>query len=98
MYKRVASSCREKYILPVLYITLLLGYCGANLGDAPRTQMYELIICQNQYGNIAIGDGKDSLCKSSEVQKELAFLKGADRLLGALPSKSKPVPSCRDGI
>lgn len=88
MYKQGVSSRRQNYLLPVLYFTVLLGYCGANLGEAPRTQMVELIICQNRYGDVPFGDGKDSLCKSREVQEELAFLRGMDRLLGAVPSKS----------
>lgn len=87
MHKLLAFSIHDKYLLPILYLIVFLAFCGSNIGGAPRTQMYEKIICQNQYGNITLGDNKDSICKSREVQEELAFLKGADRMLGVVPSK-----------
>lgn len=85
-------STRKKYLLPILYFTVFLFLYGENIQPAPRTQIYESIICRDRYGDesSSLGTGNDNLCKSRDVQEELAFLKGMERLLGALPSNHHP--------
>jgi len=76
----------ERYLLPILYLTIFLFLYGENIQPAPRTQIYELVICRRLHGgdeNIVLDA---NICKSPDVQEELAFLKGMERLLGIFPS------------
>ncbi|PYH48179.1 MFS transporter [Aspergillus saccharolyticus JOP 1030-1] len=72
-------SRRPKCVLLSLFFTAFLFFLGENIQQAPRTQIYESIIC-NQFNQPL------TECKNNRVQEELAFLKGTERLLGALPT------------
>ncbi|KAE8336291.1 hypothetical protein BDV24DRAFT_178628 [Aspergillus arachidicola] len=77
---------RSKRVLLLLYLTAFLFFLGENIQQAPRTQIYETIICQRMLQWNLIGAPASARCKSRAVQEELAFLKGTERLLGALPT------------
>lgn len=78
---------REKYLLSIIHFAFFLFLCGENIQPAPRTQIYEVIICHHQHGD-DITVLHDNICKGQDVQEELAFLEGMERLLGALPSNT----------
>lgn len=88
-------SRRQRFVLPVLYITLFILVFGEAIQPAPRTQVYQSIICQTHGDDSALSwlvGANDDRCKSKPVQRELAFLQGTEQLLSAWPSKS-----CSDG-
>lgn len=83
------SRFSEKYLLPILYLTVFLFLYGENIQPAPRTQIYEQVICRRLHGgDIGSIVLDDDICKAPDVQEELAFLKGMERLLGIFPSNT----------
>ncbi|PWY77391.1 hypothetical protein BO70DRAFT_294588 [Aspergillus heteromorphus CBS 117.55] len=77
---------RSKHLLLLLSLTAFLFFLGENIQQAPRTQIYETIICDQMIPWNSETPPPSSRCKSKVVQEELAFLKGTERLLGALPT------------
>jgi len=77
----------ERHLLPILYVTVFLFLYGENIQPAPRTQIYERVICRSLHGDIESIISLDDICKAHDVQEELAFLKGIERLLGIFPSE-----------
>lgn len=74
----------ERYALVLLCLCIFLLVFGETMQPAPRTQIYETIICDT----LLPSDDKDpGRCKADIVQEELVFLKGTERLLGAFPSQ-----------
>ncbi|KAE8137332.1 hypothetical protein BDV38DRAFT_283173 [Aspergillus pseudotamarii] len=80
------DNARSKRVLLLLYLTAFLFFLGENIQQAPRTQIYETIICQHTLPWNSTDTPARERCKSKAVQEELAFLKGTERLLGALPT------------
>ncbi|KAE8402253.1 hypothetical protein BDV37DRAFT_284902 [Aspergillus pseudonomiae] len=77
---------RSKRVLLLLYLTAFLFFLGENIQQAPRTQIYETIICHRMLPWNSEDTPAREGCKSKAVQEELAFLKGAERVFGALPT------------
>lgn len=80
----------KKYLLPILYLTIFLFLYGENIQPAPRSQIYEQIICRRLHsdsnaGNIVL---YNNICKEADIQEELAYLIGMERLLGIIPSNT----------
>ncbi|BAE63701.1 hypothetical protein BDV35DRAFT_377694 [Aspergillus flavus] len=80
------DNTRSKRMLLLLYLTAFLFFLGENIQQAPRTQIYETIICHRMLPWNSKDTPAREGCKSKAVQEELAFLKGTERLLGALPT------------
>ncbi|KAK6832008.1 hypothetical protein RU639_002659 [Aspergillus parasiticus] len=80
------DNTRSKRMLLLLYLTAFLFFLGENIQQAPRTQIYETIICHRMLPWNSKDTPAREGCKSKAVQEELAFLKGTERLLWALPT------------
>lgn len=65
----------------LLCLCIALLVFGETMQPAPRTQIYQDIICDS----LVPPSGDPDRCKSIEVQDELAFLRGTERLLAAFP-------------
>lgn len=70
-----------KYTIPLVYLTSFLFLFGETLQPAPRIAIYESIVCQQYYASPGPHD-----CKIADVQQELAFLGGIERLSIIIPS------------
>jgi hypothetical protein len=75
---------KERYTLALLCLCIFLLVFGETIQPAPRTQIYETIICDTLLPSV---DKNPERCKAGVVQEELAFIKGTERLLGAFPSE-----------
>lgn len=73
----------ERYALVLLCLCIFLLVFGETMQPAPRTQIYETIICDTL---LPSADRDPARCKADVVQEELVFLKGTERLLGAFPT------------
>ncbi|POS73875.1 major facilitator superfamily transporter [Diaporthe helianthi] len=82
----------ERYALVLLCLCVFLLIFGETMQPAPRTQIYETIICNTL---LPSADKDLERCKAAVVQEELVFLKGTERLLGALPSWLSPTFNIR---
>ena len=79
------------YLLPVLYLLILLVDFGEDLQEAPLMQIYEDIICRDYYSKQEISwvVGADTnSCRVNAVQSELAFVNGMQKFLNIMPSQS----------
>ncbi|KAJ4340046.1 hypothetical protein N0V95_007597 [Ascochyta clinopodiicola] len=74
---------KTKHTIPLVYLTSFLFLFGETLQPAPRTAIYEAIVCQHHYASR--GPGAHD-CKVAPVQQELAFLGGMERLSIIIPS------------
>lgn len=74
----------ERHTLVLLCVCIFLLVFGETMQPAPRTQIYEAIICDDL---LPPEDSSPDRCKAAAVQEELVFLKGTERLLGAFPSE-----------
>ncbi|KAE8393132.1 hypothetical protein BDV23DRAFT_170517 [Aspergillus alliaceus] len=81
-----SDNRRSKRMLLLLYLTAFLFFLGENIQQAPRTQIYETIICHRILPWNSNDPPARDRCKSKAVQEELAFLKGTERLLAVLPT------------
>ncbi|PSN75577.1 MFS general substrate transporter [Corynespora cassiicola Philippines] len=83
---------RPPYTIPLIYTVTFLFLFGLSLQPAPRTQIYETIICENFYQshphhpnhNQDAHIQKD--CKIPPIQQELALVGGIERLTILIPS------------
>ncbi|KAK6216889.1 hypothetical protein QIS74_07003 [Colletotrichum tabaci] len=73
----------ERHTLVLLCVCIFLLVFGETMQPAPRTQIYEAIICDDL---LPPEDNSPDRCKAAAVQEELVFLKGTERLLGAFPT------------
>lgn len=74
-------------VIPLLYFAIFFFFFGENIQQAPRTKIYETILCLQQGIIPAPGTERENpQCKVSTVQSELAALKGLERLFGIIPS------------
>ncbi|KAH8756642.1 hypothetical protein F5883DRAFT_525949 [Diaporthe sp. PMI_573] len=87
---KIPSS--EHYALVLLCLCIFLLVFGETMQPAPRTQIYETIICDTL---LPSADKDLERCKADIVQEELVFLKGTERLLGAFPSRLSPMFNIR---
>ncbi|KZM19225.1 uncharacterized protein EKO05_0007315 [Ascochyta rabiei] len=72
---------KDKYTIPLVYLTSFVFLFGETLQPAPRVAIYESIVCQHYYASRGPHD-----CKIAPVQQELAFLAGIERLSVIIPS------------
>ncbi|MCJ1246320.1 hypothetical protein MMC30_003526 [Trapelia coarctata] len=86
---------KQPSLLLLLYAITICLYLAEYIALAPRTEIYESVICRNRHPDITINGAftgsatwYENKCKGREVQQELALLQGTERLLGALPSTS----------
>ncbi|MCJ1478672.1 hypothetical protein MMC13_007353 [Lambiella insularis] len=84
--KRETGS--HNHVMNILYAMISLIMCGVYLELAPRTEIYESIICRAYYASIDGHEYNQSLqdCKVTAVQNKLALVKGGERLLELVPS------------
>lgn len=76
-----------RLVIPLLYFAIFFFFFGENIQQAPRTKIYETILCLQQGIFPAPSTEQENpQCKVSTVQSELAALKGLERLFGIIPS------------
>ncbi|RAK77168.1 uncharacterized protein BO72DRAFT_509952 [Aspergillus fijiensis CBS 313.89] len=85
MARHNVPSRSTRVLLPLL-LTAFLFFLGENIQSGPRTQIYESILCDQILPNNATTPLSSARCKDKAVQEELAFLKGTERVLGAIPT------------
>ncbi|MCJ1435788.1 hypothetical protein MMC27_005163 [Xylographa pallens] len=73
-------------VLLTAYIVLICIMFGDYMQQSPKIQIYESILCSDYYSKIDthLMQGRD--CKVKAVQKELATLRGVERLTELLPT------------
>ncbi|RAH76461.1 hypothetical protein BO86DRAFT_251278 [Aspergillus japonicus CBS 114.51] len=85
MAQHIIPPRSTHFLLPLL-LTAFLFFLGENIQSGPRTQIYESILCDQILPDNATTPLSSARCKDKAVQEELAFLKGTERVLGALPT------------
>ena len=81
----ITNSFAQRHVIPLLYVIVFCAMFGVLLQPAPRTQIYESIICGDYYSNIDTYLGDDRDCKIQPVQEELALIRGVERLTELIP-------------
>ena len=73
-------------VLLTAYLVIICIMFGDYMQQSPKIQIYESILCSDYYSKIGthLMQGRD--CKVKAVQKELATLRGVERLTELLPS------------
>jgi hypothetical protein len=88
-------------------MVVLLVSLGDQWMESPQTRIYEAVICyryfekadpskiavgRNKIGPGAIGGVPELLCKTDEVQSELAMLRGWQQFFDGIPSLALAMP------
>ncbi|KAK1590933.1 ATP synthase F0 [Colletotrichum navitas] len=80
-------------IIGLAMVFILIGEIGAYLQIPPTFQLMEEIICHKHYpGHIISQSVHDNVCKSAEVQGELAMIKGWQTSFGSIPPLLTAIP------
>ena len=87
---QILKTRESTRVLVLVCILLLLLDIAGYLQAAPQTKIFEDIICQNYYANLANGTRGDALsiddpCKVEPVQSELAVMQGYKDSLEQIP-------------
>lgn len=90
VFDRVRRAVSDNYVINLIYLIVFCVMCGYYLQPAPRTEIYESIICQDYYASTEGHEYNELLrdCKVKPVQEALALIKGVERLMELAPSKS----------
>ena len=82
---------RQKTVIYLCFLMILCVDSGAFLQVAPRTQLFESIICRNLYSSFLLDhrppDKGDDPCKDGNVQSKVAFVQGMQQLFDCVPSE-----------
>lgn len=90
----------SRYITILCYLTVFLLDVGAVLQEAPRTQIWESILCKEHYYNMSFSGkdgsegGTDRRCKDERIQSQLAMLRGMQQLFDCLPGMFQALLRC----
>lgn len=89
-----------RYTTILCYLTVFLFNTGAFLQEAPRTQIWESILCKEHFPNLSFSGihgsegGNDRRCKDERIQSQLAMLKGMQQLFDCLPGMFQALLRC----
>ncbi|KAJ9211946.1 hypothetical protein DTO166G4_6474 [Paecilomyces variotii] len=98
---RAANAAREKLrwrLIITLFAMILTVETGNAMVSGPTTRIYEAIACRDYYqahDPSKIGNGgqiPEELCKNSEIQSEVAIVKGYGELFDGLTSIFLAIP------
>lgn len=79
-----AARRHRHFVLSIVLVSVVAADFGNALSLAPQLKLYESLICGRLFGRVAAGDD-DPICKSPQVQAELANLFGWKATFDQIP-------------
>ncbi|OAA44074.1 MFS transporter [Beauveria brongniartii RCEF 3172] len=79
-----AAHRHRRLVLSIVLISVVAADFGNALSLAPQLKLYESLICRRLFGRVA-ADDNDLICKSPQVQSELALLIGWKETFDQIP-------------
>ncbi|KAM3499743.1 hypothetical protein MY10362_007024, partial [Beauveria mimosiformis] len=79
-----AAHRHRRLVLSIVLTSVVAADFGNALSLAPQLKLYESLICGRLFGRVA-ADGDDLICKSPQVQSELALLIGWKETFDQIP-------------